>query len=1024
MLLLRVGYTQDSGLDPQKRLSQYVLTHWSTEDGLASESTNELLQSNDGYIWIATYTGLHRFDGSDFNVFTTENSQIPAVNVLRVEKGKNGELWVGSLHGVSKYVGKKFEIPPNLSSLISQSIEDMLVTDEGHLWISTKSNELYYYDGDTLINYTLKLDLEESTVLSIENDTNGNVFFGTDDSQLIGLTQMGKIKRFSLPSEANGIITLYANKNALYLGTGRGLYVLQGDTLKKVPLLPNNTVNSIIIDQKDILWLGTQTGLYRYQPSVQKLDSLTEETGMPNNIVRDMAFDRDGNLWVGTYRNGIFLLSDGSITSYTRDDGLSSNIISSVTELRKNEFLFGNENGQLNLLKDGNITRYTPPIPLPSTRLKNLFTDSKARVWISTYGGLFIIDGDRGYKYTINNGFPDNFVRIAFEDSNGIMWVGTKNAGLIRFESLSDWEVISNKDGLSSNYIMSIEENSKGQLIVGTMSGLNILEGKEVIKTVKVEDGLPSNFMFTTFSTENYIWTGSHDGLTGYSEKEIVNLTVEDGLPSNLVYDMVLDQEGTIWIPSENSIWSVKLSELERAAIEKKKLSFKQFDKSHGMKNSHCLGAVHSYKDSNGNIWVPTLGGIVMINPKEVNPLRSKPTLAIEHISANGIPVEVENQVTIPARTDRLLIDFTAISFTQSRNIRFRYKLEPFDGDWVEASEERNAIYTNLSPGSYTFRLQAGVGNSYFDEELVKAIEIKAAWTQTFWAKILLFVGVVGVVLLIYWIRLRTLTSMNKRLDRIVKERTFELEQQKRELGEAIEKLKSAQEQMIQSDKMASLGILAAGVAHEINNPLNFIQGGVDGLEQTLRTNENVQKEEYETLMKAIKEGISRAATIVSSLNEFSHASDKQQEPLDIHHMIENCLTMVQYRLKKGIEVQKDFTDKPVIIQGNNGKIHQALLNIITNAMQAIKEDGFIRLTTKVEGNNVVIEVIDSGHGIKPEDLPKITEPFFSTKDPGKGTGLGLSITYSIIQEHEGTLTFSSTVGKGTTVRITLPLKK
>jgi len=273
----------------------------------------------------------------------------------------------------------------------------------------------------------------------------------------------------------------------------------------------------------------------------------------------------------------------------------------------------------------------------------------------------------------------------------------------------------------------------------------------------------------------------------------------------------------------------------------------------------------------------------------------------------------------------------------------------------------------------------------------------------------------------VYWLRLRALTASNYRLENTVSDRTQELEHQKQELREAIDQLKNAQEQMVQSDKMASLGILSAGVAHEINNPLNFIQGGVEGLEHSLKKNDEFQAKGYAELIDAIKEGISRASKIVASLNEFSHSADERDEPCNVHHMIDNCLTMIQYRLKEGIKLVKDYTSEEVMVMGNNGKIHQAFLNIMTNSIQAIEDTGEIKIKTCVEGDTIVIDFVDSGQGIKPENLTKITEPFFSTKDPGKGTGLGLSITYSIIADHHGQLTYESTWGKGTTAKVTFP---
>ncbi|MEQ8904864.1 two-component regulator propeller domain-containing protein [Ekhidna sp.] len=1000
------------------------MRNWNTEDGLASESTSELVQTEDGYIWIGSYTGLHRFDGKDFTIFSSKNSDIPSSNVLRIEIGTKGELWLGTLHGIVRYENGDFIVPKDLEKVSYFSIEDMLIAKSGDLWFSTKSNHLYLYKDSVLTEFTDDFGLRNRTVLSIEEDNNGNIFFGTDDSQLLIHSETG-LKKIELGDDINGINTLFPDREMMYLGTGSGLYYWDGNEVIKKSILGNTTINTLVIGDDGTLWIGTMRGLFRYQQSTNRLDSLTEESGMPNNIIEDIFFDQQGNLWVGTYRSGILCLSDGSITSFTKNDGLATNIISSVTQIEDETYLLGNENGVLNKLKNGMISVFKPPIPIPSERLKNLFTDNRGRVWISTYGGLVILDGEKSVHLTINNGFPDNFVRLAFQDRKGAIWVGTKNAGLIIFDSLNKWTQISIDDGLSSNYIMSIEENEEGKIIVGTISGLNILSNRKVEKTVTVEDGLPSNFMFATHSTANYIWIASNDGLTGYTENGIVNFNTENGLPSNIIYDVVEDANGQIWMPSENNILCVKKEDLEVAAKDNNdQLKVRQFDKSYGMKNSHCLGAVLSYTDSKNRIWIPTIGGVVRLDPDEIEEPNFNPKTIIENIYADNSKIPIEKVVKIPSGTNRLLIDFTGISYAQTDLLQFRYKLSPFDKDWVVASEDRNGLYTNLSPGKYNFQIQTGLDNNFFTPITSQQIIIEASWWQTTWAKVFLGVFIAFLALFIYWIRLRNLTTNNLKLEATVADRTKALEDQKQELKAAINQLKSAQEQMIQSDKMASLGILAAGVAHEINNPLNFIQGGIEGLEQTLKRSKKIKKEEYAELLKAVKEGISRASTIVSSLNEFSHSSDKKLEPCDIYHLIDNCLTMIRYRLKNGIELNKFFSEDKAMVLGNNGKLHQAFLNILTNSIQAIEKKGSITIKTMIEKNNVSITFEDSGHGIKPENLKKITEPFFSTKDPGKGTGLGLSITYAIINEHGGSLNYSSEWGKGTIATVRLPLIK
>ena len=219
---------------------------------------------------------------------------------------------------------------------------------------------------------------------------------------------------------------------------------------------------------------------------------------------------------------------------------------------------------------------------------------------------------------------------------------------------------------------------------------------------------------------------------------------------------------------------------------------------------------------------------------------------------------------------------------------------------------------------------------------------------------------------------------------------------------------------------MASLGILTAGVAHEINNPLNFIMGSYIGLELYFE-DKNIDDEEVEPLLESLRAGLDKASAIVQSLNQFSRQNEKYDEECDINSIIENCLTMLNYQVKYGVTISKIFNNN-VNIKGNTGKLHQAFMNILLNAFQAINSKGEIIIKTYSDQDTATIEITDNGEGISEEIIPKITDPFYTTKEPGEGTGLGLSITYNIIKTHKGKLEFNSEEGKGTTVRVILPV--
>ena len=266
-------------------------------------------------------------------------------------------------------------------------------------------------------------------------------------------------------------------------------------------------------------------------------------------------------------------------------------------------------------------------------------------------------------------------------------------------------------------------------------------------------------------------------------------------------------------------------------------------------------------------------------------------------------------------------------------------------------------------------------------------------------------------------IAVEKLSSINKELQ----EKGKVIETQNEEFKKTLQELKDAQAQLLHADKMASLGIMTAGIAHEINNPLNYILGGVTGLENYL-SSEELNNEKIILFINSIKVGVNRVTSIVSGLNQMSRNVETYDEKCDIHSIIENCLLIIHPQIRNRIEVVKNYSKTPLIISGNVGQMHQVFSNILLNASQAIIDKGIIDINTELINDTVQIKISDSGCGIPEENLVKVTDPFFTTKEPGKGTGLGLSIVYNLLQAHKGNIKFESEVNKGTEVTISLPI--
>jgi signal transduction histidine kinase len=360
---------------------------------------------------------------------------------------------------------------------------------------------------------------------------------------------------------------------------------------------------------------------------------------------------------------------------------------------------------------------------------------------------------------------------------------------------------------------------------------------------------------------------------------------------------------------------------------------------------------------------------------------------------------EIERQKS-KSREDELREKQTQLQRIRSENQFFDEKLK-------EADSLTSQVYASLNKKELELELrkkESELTALQLREKtaLAESVKDKATMTRTF--SILIIISLSALLIFI-------ILSYRKTT------------KQAKELLESHEELRRTQEHLIKSEKMAAVGVLTAGIAHEINNPLNFIKNGAKALSNHVNKQMNGKAESVQPFMDIINEGINRCTKIISGLSHVSRTGDDMNEACDVHVIVDNCLVILGSRILNKVKVEKHYFNGELIVRGNEGKLHQAVMNIIANALQAMDEGGVLTITTRMVDRMAVIEIQDTGTGITQENLRKLGDPFFTTKPPGKGTGLGLYITYSIIADHQGTIEVQSVPNELTEFEIQLPIK-
>lgn len=736
--------------------------------------------------------------------------------------------------------------------------------------------------------------------------------------------------------------------------------------------LNDNGVISFCEDKSGILWIGTHAGgLNRYDPENDKFSSFIHDANNPNSI--------------------------------------SNNEVNFVSETRSGELLIGTEGGGIDILNPE----------------RNKFIHYRH---------------DPQNKNSLN----DNDVNYILEDRFGILWIGTETGGLNKFDrKTNSWVHYKhdpeNPNSISGNEIEHIFEDRSGQIWIGTdKNGLNKYDRarNQFIRYKNIpgkRNCISDNSIHYMFEDRaGNFWIGTEGAGINKLDRETETFTAyreENGLPNDRISGILEDDQGNLWISTGQGI----------SKFNPQKETFKNFDKRDGLQgNEFNKGACYRTRD--GKFYLGGSNGFNTFYPESVLDNPNIPPVYITDFKIFNYSVKIGEQSPLSKtiiETDEIVIsynqnnvsfEFAALHYSSSEKNVYAYILEGFDNDWNYSGERRTAYYTFLSPGEYIFRAKGSNNDGIWNE---KGTSIKLIITPPFWAtawfRFLAAALIIGIVYLIYTMRIRYINTQRKYLERRVRERTEELRSLNKELqNEIAERIKATDalhetnRQLNQAQRLAITGKLSASIAHEINNPLHAINLHLDFIEKALPADF-----ERNTNVHQLKNGLIRIGKTVKQLLDIQRPKAQTKNIFDLNEIAESTLEFLESQLKKNsVIVDKNFFERPVHIEASSQELLQVILNIILNAIDAMPGGGRINISTNIIDSNAFLSIKDSGVGIEEKDLDYIFKPFYTTKTQEFGSGLGLSIVKEIIESNDGKISVKSKIGKGTTFNCIFPLVK
>jgi signal transduction histidine kinase/ligand-binding sensor domain-containing protein len=925
-------------LDPEKVLTQYQHTAWTRMNGsepIPAPPITALAQTDDGYLWVGTQKGLWRFDGVRFeSSWLATGDSLPSEDIWSLCATRDGALWIGTAKGLCKLEHGRLFRYATANDAASGSIRALFEDHFGTLWAGSggyRNSGLIHFDGSQIKTYGVSDGLPDVGVNCIFEDHERNLWVGTRRGlcrwrpgrpQVFLTNPPAVVESITENEEGQLVIVKFGSPSILKMVNGRFEPVaasrLEGRISQWVALTDRADKN---------LWLGSfSEGLIRINRlGVHRLD---RKDGLSASGVQVLFEDREGNLWVGT-RGGLDRFRDTKIPRVSVSEGLSEDIVTALCASRSGGALVGTANGGLDWIHGSEIQHIGRSAGLPSLTVFSLFENTDGTLWIGTSAGL--VFGAPGRFRPVRGPRKEALRRVTAitGDRSGNIWAFDGHEGLLRVGPHTAEPV--RLDLPRQNDLYPLLADRKNRLWAGYYQGvLAMVEGERVTRFDERNGLSRGPILALSEDGEGAIWAGTGGGLNRFRNGRWTTWTTANGLPSGGIYSIVNNGPKNLWLRTETAVVRLNGEELSRQGDgSPQRLSLLDYYSAADdvpVQARAVLGQPRAAQSLDGRFWFATEEGVSVINQGRVRKNTRPPNVVLERLTVDNRVMALDAKTSNPLtfRGRELQFDFTALSLTDPKNVLFRYQLQGFKDEWVDAGTRRQAFYTNLPPGSYKFRVVAcnndGVWNTTGTSlEFV----LLPAFYQTRWFQLLCFAAACGLLWTAYVLRMAKFR------------REFEVRMNER-VGERLRIARELHDTLLQSVVGASLQLDA--LANRLPGSVGWARDALAHIRKQIDQALREVRQSVRVLRSA-----SVAPDFVSVLREFGEHAAPQGTVFGMH--VEGAVR------RPGADVEDQLL-----------RIGQ---EAITNAF---RHSGATELAVRVsfEPRHVRLSITDNGRGIDP----------------------------------------------------------